>query len=79
MQNCSLRVARPGTIFCRSDLKGDPEYSGATVMDFGYGIGGLIVLALDIWAIASIVQSGAPSGTKVVWILVIVLLPLIGF
>lgn len=47
-------------------------------MDFGYGIGGLIVLALDIWAIVSILQSGAPSGTKLLWILVIIVLPLIG-
>jgi len=29
-------------------------------MDFGYGIGGLIVLVLDIWALLKILQSGAP-------------------
>jgi hypothetical protein len=48
-------------------------------MDFGYSIGGLIVLVLDIWAVVNILQSGASSGEKVLWILLIVVLPLIGF
>lgn len=48
-------------------------------MDFGYGIGGLIVLVLDIWALVNILQSGAAPGQKVVWILLILVLPLIGF
>lgn len=50
-------------------------------MDFnGYtGFGGLIVLALDIWAIISIVGSGASTGKKVLWVLLVLFLPLIGF
>jgi hypothetical protein len=48
-------------------------------MDFGYSIGGLIVLALDIWALVNILQSGASAGEKVIWLLLIVVLPLIGF
>jgi len=48
-------------------------------MDFGYGIGGIIVLILDIWAIIKILQSGASSGEKLLWILLIIVLPLIGF
>lgn len=48
-------------------------------MDFGYGIGGIIVLILDIWAIIKTLQSGASSGQKLLWILVIFVLPLIGF
>jgi hypothetical protein len=47
-------------------------------MDLGYSIGGLIVLALDIWAIVSILQSGASTQSKVLWILLIIVLPLIG-
>lgn len=43
------------------------------------GIGGLILLALDIWAIVSVVGSGAGTGKKVIWVLVILLLPLVGF
>lgn len=43
------------------------------------GIGGLIVLALDIWAIVSVVGSNASTGRKVVWVLVILFLPILGF
>ena len=46
----------------------------------GYtGILGLIVLALDIWAIVSVVNSGASTGAKVLWVLVILVLPVLGF
>ncbi|SIO53489.1 Phospholipase_D-nuclease N-terminal [Rhodovulum sp. ES.010] len=43
------------------------------------GFGGLIVLVLDIWAIVSIVNSGAGTGAKVLWILLVLLLPILGF
>jgi len=43
------------------------------------GLGGLILLVLDIWAIVSVVGSGASTGRKVLWVLVILLLPLLGF
>lgn len=39
---------------------------------------GLIVLILDIWAIMKVVSSGATTGTKVLWVVVIILLPVIG-
>ncbi len=42
-------------------------------------IGGLIVFVLDIWAIVSIFNSNATTGTKVIWIVLVVLLPIIGF
>lgn len=42
------------------------------------GIISLIILVLDIIAIVQIVQSSASLGTKVLWILVILLLPLVG-
>ncbi len=49
-------------------------------MGFEYGgILGLVILALDIWAILRVVQSAASTGAKVVWILVILILPVIGF
>ncbi len=48
--------------------------------DSGYtGIGGFIILALDIWAIISVIGSNAGNGTKVIWVLVILFLPLLGF
>lgn len=43
------------------------------------GIGGLILLVLDIWAIVSIIGSGASTGGKVGWTLAVLLLPLLGF
>lgn len=43
------------------------------------GIGGLILLGLDIWAIISVLGSTASSGRKALWVLLIVVLPLLGF
>ena len=43
------------------------------------GIFGLIILALDIWAIISILGSSATTGKKVLWALLILVLPLVGF
>ena len=40
---------------------------------------GLIVLILDIWAIVNIVGSSASTGAKVLWVLLIIFLPLLGF
>jgi succinate dehydrogenase/fumarate reductase cytochrome b subunit len=49
------------------------------MMNFGYsGILGLLILAGDIWAIINIFQSSASSEKKLLWILVVVLLPLLG-
>jgi hypothetical protein len=49
------------------------------MMDFGYGgIVGLLVLAGDIWAIINVLQSSASNGKKLIWILVVLLLPLLG-
>ncbi|HZQ12938.1 MAG TPA: PLDc N-terminal domain-containing protein [Pseudolabrys sp.] len=42
------------------------------------GIVGLIILALDIWAIVQIVQRRGPTDKKILWILVILLLPVLG-
>jgi hypothetical protein len=42
------------------------------------GLLGLIILILDVWAIVRIVQSGAETGTKVLWVVVILLLPVLG-
>lgn len=42
------------------------------------GILGLIILVLDVWAIVKTLGSGATTGAKVVWIVVILVLPLLG-
>ena len=43
-----------------------------------FGIFGLIILFLDIYAILKIVQSSANTGAKAVWILVVLVLPIVG-
>ncbi|MCA0963343.1 PLD nuclease N-terminal domain-containing protein [Salipiger bermudensis] len=47
-------------------------------MEFA-GIGGFIILVLDIWAIVSILTSGASTGSKVLWTLLVLILPVLGF
>ena len=42
------------------------------------GILGLIVLVLDIIAIVDAVKSSMDTGKKVLWIVIIVLIPVIG-
>lgn len=42
------------------------------------GLLGLIILVLNVYAIVKVVQSSAGTGTKVAWIVVILLLPVVG-
>ncbi|MCR9148243.1 MAG: PLDc N-terminal domain-containing protein [Rhodobacteraceae bacterium] len=43
------------------------------------GLGGLILLGLAIYALVNIIGSNAGTGAKVIWTLLVLLLPLIGF
>jgi phospholipase D-like protein len=43
------------------------------------GIFGLIVLIADVWAIVNIFQSNADTGMKVLWTVLVILLPVLGF
>lgn len=43
------------------------------------GIGGLIVLVADVWAIVNIFQSNADTAKKVIWTVLVILLPVLGF
>jgi phospholipase D-like protein len=43
------------------------------------GLGGLIVLVADVWAIVNIFQSGKSTGDKVLWTVLVVVLPVLGF
>jgi len=48
-------------------------------MNFGYNsILGVLILAGDIWAIINIFQSSASNGMKLIWTLVVLLLPVLG-
>ena len=42
------------------------------------GLLGLIILVLDVYAIVKILQSSADTGAKVIWIVVILVLPVLG-
>jgi hypothetical protein len=42
------------------------------------GIGGLIILIADIYAVVMILQSSAKTVEKLIWALVVFFLPLIG-
>jgi hypothetical protein len=44
-----------------------------------YRLGGLIVLIADVWAIVNILQSGADTGRKVLWTVLVIVFPLLGF
>jgi hypothetical protein len=41
--------------------------------------GGIIVLIADVWAIVNILQSSASTGNKVLWTVIVFLLPILGF
>ncbi len=43
------------------------------------GLLGLIILVLDIWAIVKTLDSGNTTGAKVFWIILILILPVLGF
>ncbi|TMH55544.1 MAG: hypothetical protein E6H55_18245 [Betaproteobacteria bacterium] len=44
----------------------------------GYSLWGVLVLIGDIWAIINILQSSVSNEKKLIWIIVVVLLPLLG-
>ena len=43
------------------------------------GILGLMIFVLDLWAVVSVFGSEAPMSGKLLWVLLIVFLPLVGF
>ena len=42
------------------------------------GLLGLIILVANVWAIINVIGSSAGTGAKVLWIVVILLLPVLG-
>lgn len=42
------------------------------------GLFGLIILVLDVYAIVKVIGSSAGTGSKVLWVVVILLLPVLG-
>jgi len=48
-------------------------------MMYNNSLWGILVLIADIWAIVNILQSGADTTKKVIWTVVVLLLPVLGF
>lgn len=42
------------------------------------GLVGIIIFALDVWAIAQIINSGSEKMHKVIWVIVVAFLPVVG-
>ena len=47
-------------------------------MGIEVGVLGLIILVLDVWAILRVVGSNSSTGSKVFWVVLILILPVIG-
>ena len=43
------------------------------------GLFGFVVLIADVWAIVNVFQSSADTGRKVLWTVLVILLPVLGF
>jgi hypothetical protein len=43
------------------------------------GLFGLVVLIADVWAIVNVFQSSADTGRKVLWTVLVIILPVLGF
>lgn len=56
----------------------NPNRENLTMGSTLSGLISLIIFALDIWAIINVVKSGAELPMKIIWILVIVILPVLG-
>ena len=49
------------------------------MLHIGYhGLLGLLILVGDVWAIINILQSSASNEKKLLWTIVVILLPLLG-
>jgi succinate dehydrogenase/fumarate reductase cytochrome b subunit len=46
---------------------------------YRHSLWGVLVLIADIWAIVNIFQSTASTGRKVLWTVLVVVLPVLGF
>ena len=44
-----------------------------------HGLWGVLVLIADVWAIVNILQSSSDTAKKVIWTVVVLVLPVIGF
>ncbi len=43
------------------------------------GLIGLLILVADVWAILNVFQSSESTGSKALWIVLVLVLPVLGF
>ncbi len=43
------------------------------------GLLGLLILVADVWAILNVFQSSESTGSKALWIVLVLVLPVLGF
>ena len=43
------------------------------------GLLGLLILIADVWAVINIFQSSESTGSKALWIVLVLVLPVLGF
>ncbi len=48
-------------------------------MYYNNSLWGILVLIADVWAIVNIIQSQADTGRKVLWTVLVIVLPVLGF
>ena len=46
---------------------------------FHFGLWGLLLLAADVWAIINILQSTVDTTKKVLWTILVLIFPVLGF
>lgn len=44
-----------------------------------HGLFGLLVLIADVWAVVNVLQSSSDTAKKVIWTVVVIVLPVLGF
>ena len=80
---CTIAWVAPAFAGTRSAMYRDSSRdakSGIEGMDIQVGgFFGLLVLIADVWAIVNVFGSTASTGAKVVWTVLILLLPILGF
>jgi hypothetical protein len=55
------------------------QQGGISAMTYGFGgIIGLVILIADIWAIVNVFGASTSTGSKVLWTLLILILPVVG-
>lgn len=75
-ERLTLSICETG-LYCAADTTRH-NVEGDNMVEFS-GFLGLLLLVLVIYAIVKTVQSGASTGSKVLWIIILLLIPFIGF